>query len=216
METKEVKKISDDFTDQESSSLQNYISNGCPGLVRITEDKAFNWFKLYMSGKTYKEIADMTGDRYDLILYVSFKTKWHEKRMEYYADLNRNIYAKMRKAKMDSANTVCNALTALGKYYDEKFNKYIMTNDDTIMEMLDTKMLGQYYKSLEMLDKLMGVDENNTPNTPMVNINIKSDSKVEQKDNNTIDITTNSSQTKTDDAAADLLKALANYKRSKN
>jgi hypothetical protein len=206
----EVTKFSEDLSEEEQVSLQNYISNGCPGLVKIDDTKVFKWFELYMSGKSYSEIATITREKKDLIVYIAHRGKWHEKHMQYYADIASNLTNKIKKVKLESANTVATAITALGKYYGDQFNKYLLTNDSSIIANMDTKTLAQYYKSIEVLDKMMSPNSGSSGDGggPSVNINVGSNAKIEQKDDKTVEITT-------DEAAGDLIKALAKYQRVK-
>lgn len=207
-------KLPEDMTPEEQSSLQNYIENGCPGLTKINDTKVFTWFELYMTGKSYQEIAQITKDRKDLILYISHKAKWNEKRMEYYSDISKSLTGKLQKIKLESANTIATAVSAIGKYYNDKFNKFLVTNDKDIIENLDTKVLAQYYKSLEMIDKILAPPKASPEDSdkPMVNINVGSSAKIQQTDDNTIEI----SPVDTDAAAGDLLKALAKFQRVKD
>lgn len=202
-------KFSDDMHEDEQKSLQDFISNGCPGLTKIEDSKVFKWFELYMSGKNYAEISQITKEKKDLIMYIAHKSKWHDKRMQYYSDISMSLTNKLKRVKLESANTVANAISALGKYYNDQFNKYLLTNDKGIIETMDTKTLAQYYKSIEVLDKIITPPTEDTSKQPVVNVNVNSGTKVEQKDDQTIEITT-------EDAAGDLLKALAKYQRSKD
>jgi hypothetical protein len=162
-----------------------------------------------MAGKSYSEIAAITKEKKDLIVYIAHRGKWHEKHMQYYADIANNLTNKLKKVRLESANTVATAITALGKYYGDQFNKYLLTNDGSIISNMDTKTLAQYYKSIEVLDKMMSPSSGGEGSSnPSVNINVGSNAKIEQKDDKTVEITT-------DEAAGDLIKALAKYQRIK-
>ena len=214
----EVALLPEDLTPEEKNSLQNYISNGCPGLVKIDDAKVFQWLELYMAGKGYAEIANITKERKDLIMYIAHKAKWSEKRLQYYGDMASGLNKKISNVKLQSADTVANAIVAIGKYYNDTFNKFLTTNDKSIIENMDTKVLSQYYKSLEILDKLISPsskDDDDGGKKPTVNINLgSSGAVVTQVDDKTVDISTKATP---DDevAAGDLLKALAKYQRSK-
>lgn len=212
----------EDLNSAEQNSLTSYIQNGCPGLSKIDDVKVFRWFELYMSGKSYHEISVLTKDKKDLIVYIAYKAKWHEKRMEYYKDLTTNYTAKLKHVKLDSANTVINAITALGKYYNDQFNKFLISDDKNIINNLDTKMLGQYYKSLEVLEKIINpngrADDDHGDNSgkkPVVNINVNN-AQISQ-DGDTIDIQADTqSNTDAQKAASNLLKAMSEFQRSKD
>lgn len=205
----------DDLSKEDRAFLENYIKNGCPGLTTVNEVKTFQWFELYMSGKTYEEITKITGDRKDLIIYISHKTKWHEEKMKYYRDLTENTTSKLKDARYKSLDTVSTAVIALGKYFGDKFNNYLKTKDENLISNLDTKMLGQYYKSMELLDKITSqynpIDVPSKPNhqnQPTININVgqgsdwaeivATEDKVEINDKN----------------AGEIIKILAKYKKS--
>lgn len=209
----DIKTLSDDMTKEEKDSLQDYVNNGCPGLTKIQESDIFQWFKLYMSGKTYSEIANITGAKKDLILYLSYKQKWAEKRLQHYSELIDNLSSKMSQAKLESANTVATIISSLAKYYGIKFNKYIKNGDESVIEKLDSKMLTQYYKSIEVLEKLItpprkpgdkDPDDPIVPPNPSVHISMGS-GKVKQIDENTVEIE--------DETASKLLMALAEKKK---
>lgn len=156
-----LKEFPEDMSPEEKQYLEKFIVNGCPGVVQTTEGNILQWFRLYMSGKTYFEISKITNKKIDLILYVSHKSKWNEKKMEHYQILLTNITNKAAQVKLDSANTVAGMIASLNKYYSDKFNKYLLNNDDSIIEDIDTKLLSQYYKSMESLDKMLTPQDKN-------------------------------------------------------
>lgn len=157
-----------------------------------------------MSGKGYGEIASLCNAKKDLVLYISNKLKWHEKRMSYYEDISSTLFKKTMNVKTESASTIASMVSALNQYFGDKFINYLKTKDSSHIEGIDTKMLAQYYKSLEMLDKLMG-GGSNPANAPTVNVNVGSNATVEQNSDNSITVTDNS--------AKELLSALAKYKK---
>jgi hypothetical protein len=156
-----------------------------------------------MSGKSYMEIATLCNTRKDLVLYIANKLKWHEKRMSYYSDLSTTLVSKTQAVKVESASTIASMVSAMNLYFGDKFINYLKTKDSKHIEGIDTKMLTNYYKSLEVLEKLMGgsTDSKN----PSVNINVGSSATVEQTNDNTVTVTDNS--------AKEILSALAKYKK---
>lgn len=208
MENKNLPEVQvSDFTEEEKEALADYRKNGCPGLTKLTDTQAFQWFELYMSGKTYSEIAQITRQKRDLILYVSAKAKWHEHRMRYYGDMSRNILKKYEQTRIESVNTVATGISALNKYFGKKFHKFIQTGDESVVENMDTKLLSQYYKSIETLNKIVGasIEDPEKVSKPLVNINM-SGGKVTQTDENTLEI-------ETEKQASDILKILAKNKK---
>ncbi len=189
MENKPAIRVNEDFSSTEVISLKDYKRNGLPGIQRYKEEDYFQWFNLYMSGKTYSEISKLTNTKKDIILFVSDKTRWHEKRMQYYADLSDNMILKCQASKLETLNTVTTMVSALNQYFGSKFDKFLKTKDATIIEGLDTKLLAQYYKATESVNKIIGgAVDNDNDGQPMVNITVPSGSKIVHTDKNTIDI----------------------------
>jgi len=165
MENKQLNHTSFDFSQEERESLDNYKSNGCPSLLKTSESDAFQWFELYMSGKTYLEIATLTNSKRDVILYFSEKCAWHEKRMAHYSDMSDAVVAKCMASKLEALDTMTTMVSALNKYYGGKFNKYLKNKDDSIIEEIDTKMLSQYYKVMDSIDKIINPKNPEEPNS---------------------------------------------------
>jgi len=161
-----------------------------------------------MSGKNYGEISKLCNVKKDLVLYFANKLKWHEKRMEYYGDLASSLVSKTNALKIESATTIAAMVSAMNIYFGDKFVNYLKTRDSSHIEGVDSKMLAQYYKSLEMLDKLMG----NAPTNPnpgsgagQVHVHTSGSAQIENKPDGSIVVTDNS--------AKDILSALSKYKK---
>lgn len=200
-------KFPEDMSIMEKESLRDYIDNGCPGLIETTEGDVFKWFRLYMSGKSYSEIAQLTKRSKDLILYISHKSSWNSKRMEHYNSLISQLRTKTTQAQLDSTNTVISMIAALNKYYGGKFDDYLSKNDPSIIEQIDTKLLSQYHKSLESLDKMITPSKSKDKKEPPININLFPSSKPEDSDGEP--------KVVTESQAGDILTILAEYKRKK-
>ena len=201
-----------DMTKEEKESVQDFIVNGCPGLLKVQQSDIFKWFDLYMAGKTYAEIATITKSKKDLIMYIAYKSTWMDKRLQHYADISLNILDKIKQARLDSANNMVTIIKALGKYCEQKYNRFLTTNDQSMIEGIDTKIVTQYFKAMELLEKLMNPEEDpdtkkNPGQSPLVNINMGAGATVRQLDEKTLEIT--------DETAGDLLKSLAILKKEK-
>jgi hypothetical protein len=209
----ELIQFSEDFNEEEKKLLIDFKVNGLPGVGKIEEEEVVKWFQLYMSGKTYSEIAQFTRNKKELVLYVSEKCKWFDKKMNYYSDLSLNISNKLMQVKVDSANNLTSIISALGKYYGNRFTEYLSTGNDTIIKNIDTELLAKYYKSMEILDKIVNdrVKEPKKPssapsNSPQVTVNVSGDAVIKQQDDKNVEI-----ETKND--VEDIFKILSKYKK---
>lgn len=167
-----------------------------------------------MSGKTYTEISKITNTKKDIILLVSEQQKWFFKKNEYYNQMNDVVIQKYSQAKLESINTVTTMVSALNKYFGDKFNKFLLTQDKEIIETLDTRLLAQYQKAQENMDKIMGIagsgsDEN--PKKPIVNINMTG-GKITQTDENTVEIEASDGNLK-EQAVGEILASLSKLKK---
>ena len=159
-----------------------------------------------MSGKSYSEIATITSSKRDLILYVSHKSKWNESRASYMASLSANLASKITQTKLESLNTVQTIVSALGKSIEGKMNTYLKTKNEDIMATMSKDDLRNYFKGLEVFEKL--ISEPKEGGGKGVTINIGADSTITQKDDNTVEVNTSLS-------SAEKLRKLAEEKRQK-
>jgi len=215
MDDKQITERRDsDFTEEEVKSLQEWKDNNKPGLHSLTQDRAFQWFKLYMAGKTYSEIAQVTNSKKDLILFVSERNQWLKQKMDHYADISNSMVQKYKEAKVQSLNTMTTMVSAMNKYFGDKFNKYLKTNDESILEGIDSKMLAQYQKANESIDKIIAEitgepkESGSGSKGPTVNINMNGNSSIKQTDSNTIDI-----QPEEEEEVKDILAKLSKVKK---
>jgi len=205
----DIEAVSADLTPEEQKSLAEFKANGLPGLVRIDESDIAQWFNLYMSGKTYGEIAQITKKKKDLIVYISERSKWHKNRLDYFNDLAMHIVEKNQAVKIKSINALVTATSALSDYVSDEMNKYIQLKDKKIMKDMDTKAFANLIKAVETLNKLSeGGAKSDGGIAPNVNINLSAGASVKSHGEDGVEITT-----KTENG--DILSLLANYKKSK-
>lgn len=205
----DLSKIDNDFTDTEVEKINTYVSNGCIGLETLVKDehKVNNLFALYMSGKTYTEISKISRVKKDVVLYMAAKMRWYEKRMEYLDDIQKNITKKVTETRVESLNFISSLINMHHKYYGDAINDYLRTGDRDIVESLDLKQLTQYFKSIELLEKILNPSNVNRGGGSNTTVNINAaGGKIEQVDDKTIEITS--------DSTGDILKKLAEIKDS--
>ena len=208
----DLSKIDNDFTDEEVKRINNFVSNGSIGLESLVKDeyKINSLFGMYMAGKNYTEISKISRVKKDLVLYMSAKMKWYEKRMEYLDDIQNKMTDKLKNTRIQSLNFISDLINFHHKYYGDEINEYLRTNDKSIVDNLDLKALSQYFKSIEILEKILNPSNVNRNGGSGATININAaGSKIETSEDS-IEITPNDSNT------GELLKALAKIKEDKN
>lgn len=190
MDSKQLTERITDFTEEELNSLQNYKDNNLPGLSRIKESDVYQWFDLYMAGKTYSEISKMTNFKKDMILYVSERSNWHDVKMNYFSEISLSLLQKYREVKLNTANGLMDIASTLNKYFKGEFDKYLKSNNPSDIEKIDQKMLSQYLKIVETIDKIIleNIDKKDNDKQPTINIHMGPNSKIKQTNNSTVDI----------------------------
>ncbi len=200
-----------DFSEEDLKDLQIYISNGKPTSSKIKDDDVIRWFGLYMSGKSYSEIAKLEGTHRNVVMYFSSQLNWCDKKMDHFTDLISNETKKLTQVKLETTNTLNTTISAMNRYFGEKFNKYLQTGDKAVMEAVDTKLLVQYYKAVDTLSKLTAPVKMsdsggmNTNPTPGVNINLNGETTIQSPDGQIVEITQKN--------AGEVLKSLAGAKK---
>ena len=207
----EMTEFVEDMTPDEKKDLKEFIANGLPGLSKIDDSDVFQWLNLYMAGKTYAEISKVAKIKKNVVLYVASKGKWHDQRIQQYTELSIHLIDKIKRAKVESVDTVTNMISSMGLYVNGEMTKFLKTQNKEVLEKLDTKVMSSYFKSIETLDKLVG--NASKAGAPSINLNLNGGNnteqpKVESKEDGIEITTTNES--------GDTLSLLARYKKEQN
>ena len=82
----------------------------------------------------------------------------------------------------------------MNRYFGDKFTKYIQSNDENVIKNIDSKMLAQYHKINESMDRIVAeiTGKSNDENTPLLNINMTGNATIKQVDDKTIEIDSDS------------------------
>lgn len=203
----DLSKIDNDFSEDEVETINKFVSNGSIGLETLAKDEAkiTGMYSLYMSGKTYIEISKISKVKKPLVLYMSAKMKWYEQRMEYLTEIQKSMTKKITDTRVQSMNFITDLINFNHKYYGEKIEQYMATGDRAVVDNIDMKALTQYFKSIEVLEKILN-PANVTPrgSGSGATININAAGADVQMDGDTVDITPGNQ--------GDILKALSKLK----
>ncbi len=199
-----------DMTKEEKEKVLEFIQNGVPGLLRVQHSDMYMMFQLYMSGKTYSEIATISKINKTLIMYLAYKSNWMDLRFKHYEDISLNILDKTQKAKLDIVNDLIVSINATGKYLRDEYNRYLSTNDKSIIERLDQTIVTGHRNNIKALKEVLTEEESTDPNKkpkgPLVNINVGMGAQIQQGTEKPLEIS--------DATTGDLIKALASMKKA--
>jgi hypothetical protein len=194
-----------DMTVTHVAALDAFVGEGLPGIAKATESAIFEWFNLYLAGKTYDEIATICNANLNHILYIANKFEWFNKKMNHYNGILTKLDQRVQASKLESAEFVLDVITFIHKKHGTKITEFLRTGNKELLKDIHLGELDKYFKSIEALGKLLAKPPEMPalPNQPGIHIHI-GDSKVERNADGSIEITANSS-----------IKDIADLKRSK-
>jgi hypothetical protein len=212
--TKEVTKEErvNDFSPEEETSLEEFRKAGRPGILSISDKNMSQWFALYMSGKSYSEIALISKSKRVLILHVSRTQNWATLKKAYFSDIQRVIIEEVKNTRIESVKFMTDLIRFIHKTYTDTMNDILATGDMSKLVNMDFKTLTYYFKAIEQLEKMLENTSNKIrkptkDKDPVVNININAPSSLETGEDD-INI-------KTTQGFGDTLKKLSDFKKDK-
>ena len=197
-----------DITPKELIKVTEFKEAGCPGLStlvsnEVTLTKAYG---LYMDGKTYHEIATITGVKKDVILYVAHKHDWFGTKMEHLAILDANIKDRILQAKLVDQDFVLQIKQFFIKKIGRKMTRFMASGDEETANAVNKSDIELYMKAVDLLDKI-STEKVPTNSRPTVGLNLGDGVTVRKIGENEVSITPKQK------THADMLKEFANMKR---
>ena len=173
-----------DMTPVELSILKEYKEAGLPEVARITQENIFEWFNLYMSGRTYSEISEKCKAPIERILFIADRNKWFEKKHTHFENIMNRISSRLDQSKLEGVAFMFDLMSFVHKYHGSQIEEYLRTGDPKIAANINMKSLDKYFKTVEALNKLLAnPDEAVRQRQAMgININIGPNATIEKKD----------------------------------
>lgn len=196
-----------DFTEKDMQNIQEYIAAGLPDIATVDGEKMARMMDLYLSGKTYRQIAMIVSVNKRIVLYLSHKFNWFALRMDYIKDLEESIRGRMIEAKLVNQDFLLQLIHMWQKKIGNKITKYLATDNEQFAKDIDLKEVDKYLKTVEMLHRLSSEKGGSGGGTPAVGLNLGDGVTIERKGDNTVEITPKSK------AIGDMLKRFADSRR---
>lgn len=203
-----------DMTLDERSKLQEYVEAGIPGISKVSEEEILQAYNLYMTGRSYEEIAQKMGISLNKILFLSNKFDWHDKRSRYIENILSKVGNKMQSVKVEGLSFLLDLTSFFHKHQGSAIEDFLKTNDPDAAKKVDLKSLDKYFKTIDALSKMANLPNAwedaakiKNANHPSVNINLNmGDARIEKQADGTVSISGSDSS---------ILKELAEIKRLK-
>lgn len=195
-----------DLTSNDLEIVKQYMDAGLPAIATIDEVKMSRILDMYLSGRTYRQIAMIVSVPKQMILYLSHKFNWFQIRQEYLIDLEANSRQRVLEAKIVNQDFLLQLQQMWRKKIGNNIVKYQATDNVDFANSIDLKEVDRYLKSVEMLHRLASEKAPGQPN-PAVGLNLGEGVTVVRKGDNTVEITPKNK------AISDMLKEFADFRR---
>lgn len=206
----EVRNYQADFTEEDKSLLNEFRSQGLPGVSKVQATTLFGWFNLYMAGRSYRDIANSSGHSVELVLYHADRQQWCSKKIEQRDALINSVAEKSTAAKIEGLAFMYDLLKFVHERHSKDVVEYLTTKNEEAAARVDLKVVDRYVKIVDAINKIQGNPDDwgkmaASMQRPSVSINIGS-AEI-KRDANTIDIQANEGKS--------ILKMLAEEKQKR-
>lgn len=173
-EPKLVVEQTTDLTALDLKAITKYQDDGLPGVSSMTDTTLVKALELYLAGKSYREISQLTCKPKSMILYVAQKYDWYLKRQEYLREIQDNMIQRTLEAKIVGQDFLIQIKQFFEKKIGNNMNNYLRTDNEAFAALVDLKEIDKYIKTFEALDKLTTVKapRSDKPAAPTVGLNM--------------------------------------------
>jgi hypothetical protein len=196
-----------DISDWEREKLQEWIEQGKPDVLTLTDDNLGRAMELYLSGKTYREISQICNVRKVIIMYMSDRYNWFAMKEEILNEMDKTQKARVEESKVRSTDFMLKMAHAFQKKMGKNVDKYLATDNEEYLNMIDKEQFSKLMKVLELLHR---GDAPKSPGSPAVNINMNmGNANISKAADGSVDISSTKEKT-----VAAKLKEMADAKRA--
>lgn len=195
-----------DLTSRDLEVINEYVVAGLPAVASIDDIKMTRILDMYLSGRTYRQIAMTMSVPKPLILYLSHKFNWFQLRQEYMIDLEASSRPRVLEAKLMNQDMLMQLQQMWRKKIGSNITKYLATDNVDFANAIDLKEVDKYLKTVEMLHRL-GSEKAPGQGNPTVGLNLGDGVTIVKKGDNEVEITPKNK------AIGDMLKQFADFRR---
>lgn len=194
-----------DISDESMKKVQQYMEAGLPEIATVDDVKLAKLTELYLSGKTYDQIANITRTDKTIVMYLSYKLNWSETRKTYMIELQDHMKRRIMEAKLSSQDFLLQLAQVWEKKVGHKLTRYLATDNEEHIDQINLKEVDRYLKITELLQKSMS--EPAKDKGPLIGLNVGEGATITRKGDNQLEITPKQK------AIGDVLKHYADLRR---
>ena len=189
-ENKQVALIQNDFTMKDLEMVEKFKEGGMLGLAQITDVDVERMMGLYLDGKTYRQVANLTKKNKSIVLFLAHKFKWFELRSEYLEELQATLPQKILESKLQSQEFFLHLVLAYQKKIGKNIDQYLRTDNEEFADKIDAKDLNALLKITELLHRLSSENLSNPGDKSLVGLNgLGEGVTITKTGNNSVEIT---------------------------
>lgn len=207
---KQLEKASDkpsDFTEQEFKLVKQYEADGCPGLIRVSQNAFERMRKAYLQGSRFETLSKTFEIPKKVVMFIAYKEGWGKAKTDLMELTSQAIKENISFNQADNVLFLMEFSESFKEYYRKRIREYTKTGEDNILQSTSLKGLEQYLKIMKLLGEAVSELKNlPPPQQPSVHVHVSGDSQVT--------ISENSNNSDTNQKMAEALSLLADLKRS--
>lgn len=198
--------IQTDLSQDDQAKVAKFVDRGSPGFDLTDGPKITRMMDLYLSGKTYSQIARIQRQPKELIMLYAQRLKWYPLKLEYMQELELHIKGRMVNAKVASQDFLLQLSQMYQKKIGAKMDQYLATNDESVADKINMKEIDKYLKIVESLHKISS-DSAPKQGNPAVGLNLGDGVTITKNGDNSVEITPKQK------TIGNMLEQLANQRR---
>jgi hypothetical protein len=196
-----------DITGRNAEKLQKYIDDGLPGIIAVDDAKYAKMVDMYLSNKTYDQIANATKTPKPMIMYLSQKYGWCASKQAYLMELEEGMKRRIIENKLVSQDFMIQLVQMWQKKIGKKMARYLATDNEEHLDGINLKEIDRYLKVVESLKESIQPPKSDNK-APTVGLNLGDGVTITKKGDNEVEITPKQK------AIGDILQQYADLRRA--
>lgn len=177
-----------DLSPRDLAKISEFKMAGAPGVTALKDTDLERIMDLYLTGKTYSQIARIMRLERTLLMYLSDRFKWYDLRRSYLSELEGAIRGRVIESKIASKDFLLQLTHMWEKKIGKKLETYLRTDNEAFADEIDLKEVDKYLKTVEILHRLTSEKSDSRPHAPAVGLNL-GDGVTVKKVGDTVEIT---------------------------
>lgn len=178
-----------DLLKEDEEKITRFVSIGSPGFSLTDEVKIHKMMDLYLSGKTYGQIARIERVPKELVMLYSQRLNWYPLKLEYMKEMEQHLRGRIVNAKVASQDFLLQLSQMYQRRIGNKMDRYLSTGNEIEADNISLKEIDKYIKIVEALHNLSADPSAKPSKGPAVGINVGEGVTVTKTGENEVEIT---------------------------